>query len=1039
MAGVCDLPLIDDACQAGNAVQTAVSFGQDPLGYFAQKLQSTADSMATSVLPGLEKATHPDLTKEWFIGAYRISFALAILVWVVFLGWNFVQLARRRISSDALVESLAFYTPTFFFGAIFGPALGQVVVRFTGALTDSLIQWGVSTSVKETTSTLLAAIDAGSSDKIAGGSVVAIIAFGGLILALCTVFLVLLVMLVTLYLAGAVFPLSAVWLTHPRQRSRGMRIGMVWIGLSGAHILIFLMLGIAFRMIGGLGSSFDDSGLQILANILVAVIALILAVMTPFGLLAFAPVGASSATVDDPFSSPPGGGYVGGGYAESDADSQAAQMARADGGEDDYDDDYDGYDGYGGQPALAGVGAAAAGGMAGGPGAAASAAAMEAADSSLSSSGSSGSTSSDDPAGGGTGGSGLAGSAAGVGGGAGGAAAGVAAAAQSDGDGGGSAAMVGDDSDQGEASPGSGWPARPRWVPCRRRPRWRRPPVRPRWIRWSTPMRTEDPMQTRTLGGEGGRRGFFGGSHSRTRIIGLIVVAVVGALATISFQAPGLLLSVAAAGVVFLATIRTHRGSLLTRVQARRRWRERVRLGTVDFAPVALRPADLGHDDEPDRPDRPGGRGGRRARAAARREWNTWRDWPDGAEGMYWLQRGRGEPGIAWHAPTGEDAYLSVAFSVDGQIRGIEGDVFMESAMIAWGNLLSRYGSPSQLPSRVQSLTRVVPVDSAYHEAWVVDHLAADALDELTASYAEVVQRVSRSGLMQRHFVVVRWPITGTFLAAAARRGPAQEGWRQLMGAEIRAVTSHLRTAKLGRVVPLSAAQLAAVLRHMQTPSWPIDQAGDVDVDAPWVASHDELSATITTGPGPDGREDTWWHRTALIPIEAVETGPRTTMWLTPLLSRMPHPIVRTLSLQTEVIPARDARQAARTDVTTDLADLEAQREKGVLTSEELAVALKAARSRLDDLRPGSGHHGAGWAGHVTISARSREALIDATAKITEAAANAGVSGLDWLDTQQSAAAACTWPIARGMRPIQAAASTRLRGVLAGTGSKESI
>ena len=535
-------------------------------------------------------------------------------------------------------------------------------------------------------------------------------------------------------------------------------------------------------------------------------------------------------------------------------------------------------------------------------------------------------------------------------------------------------------------------------------------------------------MQTRVLGGEGGRRGFFGGTHSKARTAGLILVAIVGAVLVIAFQGTGLIVTLVASAVVYVATIRTYRGSPLVRWQRSRGWKERQRTGTDRFEPVATRPAGLGET------------GSRKERKAGVKVWNAYRDWPDGAEGMHWLQRGRGEPGILWHVPTGEDAYLSVAFALEGQIRGIQSDRFLDAAMTAIGDLFARYGSPSALPNRVQFLTRVVPVDSAYHEEWVWQQLDdEDAVPALVASYDEVVRLVSRSGLMQRHYAVIRWPLTPTFLAAAARRGPAQAGWRALMRSEIESVRSHLVTAKLGEVTPVTAAQLAAVLRHMQQPSWPIDQAADVDVDAPWLPSHDELSATINTAVGPDGNEEQWWHRTALLPIESFETGPRTSLWLAPLLSRMPHPIVRTLSLQTEVIPAADARQAARMDVTTDLADLAAQREKGVLTSEELAAGLTAARARLDDLRPGSGHHGAGWAGHLTISARSRAALIDATARITEAAGNAGVSSLEWLDTQQAAAAACTWPIARGMRPVDRSASSALRGLLAGAGSKDAI
>jgi len=273
-------------------------------------------------------------------------------------------------------------------------------------------------------------------------------------------------------------------------------------------------------------------------------------------------------------------------------------------------------------------------------------------------------------------------------------------------------------------------------------------------------------VQTRVLGGEGGRRGFFGGSHGRTRTVGLIGVAAAGAVATIVLQAVGLVLTVAALAVVYLATVRTHRGSPLARWQARRRWAERRRTGTDCFAPVADRPAELAA----------AGRS-RRQRAAAVRAWNAYRDWPDGAEGMHWLSRGRGEPGIAWHTPTGEDAYLSVAFAVEGQIRGIESDTFLDTAMTAWGELLARYGSPSLLPNRVQSLTRVVPVDSAYHEAWVWEHLDdTGAPPALVASYDEVVRLVARSGLMQRHYVVIRWPLTPPLSPprpAAARPRPA--------------------------------------------------------------------------------------------------------------------------------------------------------------------------------------------------------------------------------------------------------------------------
>ena len=511
-------------------------------------------------------------------------------------------------------------------------------------------------------------------------------------------------------------------------------------------------------------------------------------------------------------------------------------------------------------------------------------------------------------------------------------------------------------------------------------------------------------------------------------MVALIAVGAASTLLVPLFQLTGLVIAGVAVVVVYVATLGTPRGSVFARVQSRRRWAERRRLGTDRFDPVATRPDGL---DNPT--------GTRAERKAATKLYASYRDWPDGAERMYWLQRGRGEPGIAWHMPLGEESYLSVAWAVEGQIAGLESDLLLATAMTGFGRLLSRYGASSALPNRVQSLTRVVPVDSAFHEAWVWSQLDDDAPAELVASYDEVVRLASSGGLMQRHYLVVRWPITAAFTAAAARRGPAQQGWRALMAAEITAVTSHLRTARFRSVAPVTAAQLAAVLRHMQHPSWPIDQAADVDVDAPWLPSHDELSATITTAPGPDGHPEQWWHRTAVLPIAAFEAGPRGSLWASPLLSGMEHPIVRTLSLQTEVVAASDARRQARRDVTADLADLEGQREKGVLVGDELEAGLAAAKGRLADLAPGSGYQGAGWVGHLTISARTRDDLVDATAKITEAAGNAGITALEWCDTQQAAASACTWPLARGMRPLTRSRATTVRGLLAGAGTKEQI
>jgi len=332
---LCNVPLVKTACgvvgaaksAAGAAIQV-VKFTEDPLGYIATKMQSASSELAKTVLPAMNKLTRPDLSKDFFLSAYKISFALAIFVFVAFLGWNFVLLSRRRISGDEVIDTLAFYTPLFFGSVIFGPLIGTMLLDLTGALTDSLSAWGVG-SVTDTTNQLQGAITAGSPEKITGGSVVAIIFFFCLILALVLCFVVLLVMLVTLYLTGAILPLSLVWLVQPRQRSKGIKVAMVWVSILFSHVLLFLMLGVAFHLVAGLTTTFDDPGLTILAHLAVAVIALAMATLSPVLLLKFAPVGPSSANVGGPALSTPGtGSSAGTSYPQSGSDSQTAQLSR---------------------------------------------------------------------------------------------------------------------------------------------------------------------------------------------------------------------------------------------------------------------------------------------------------------------------------------------------------------------------------------------------------------------------------------------------------------------------------------------------------------------------------------------------------------------------------------------------------------------------------------------------------------------------------------------------------------------------------------
>ncbi|WP_158251083.1 hypothetical protein [Cryobacterium sp. Y11] len=279
----------------GGAVETAngfADFWSDPAGNSFQMLQDGAKGLADDVLPAITHATLPDLTADWFISSYRISFGLAVFVLAALLIPQFVRTARGQQSGRDLAESLGLYAPLFLIGAAFGPAVGAILVQFFGALSDSLISWGINTSAQtivEKFSEMLSHDDNGAG--LAGGAIVGIILMIFMIIGLLIVVLILIVQLITLYFSGVLFPLGLVWIVDPTKRSFGLKIAYLWFGILASHPLLFFMLAIAYSMVSSTINVFDgDATLERTVTLVVSILSLLIAGLSPVLLTKFAPV-----------------------------------------------------------------------------------------------------------------------------------------------------------------------------------------------------------------------------------------------------------------------------------------------------------------------------------------------------------------------------------------------------------------------------------------------------------------------------------------------------------------------------------------------------------------------------------------------------------------------------------------------------------------------------------------------------------------------------------------------------------------------------
>ncbi|MFC4244890.1 hypothetical protein ACFOYW_16065 [Gryllotalpicola reticulitermitis] len=279
------------ASSAVNSAAGVADFWSDPWGNAFKTLQNAAHGLAEDVLPALSKATLPDLSASWFLKAYAVSFALALFMVVLLILPQIVRTSRGQQAGRDLAESLGLYFPVFLIGSSFGPAAGAFLVKFIGALTDSITNWGIAGSSDSITATFTKMLAAKDATGIAGGAPVGILLMLGMIVGLLLVLLMLIVQLVTLYLTGVVAPLGFLWLVDPRRRGLGTRMAYLWVSILASHPLLFFLLGVVYWMVAGSVQVFTAApSLQNTVQLVVSIIAIFFAGLSPFILPKIAPV-----------------------------------------------------------------------------------------------------------------------------------------------------------------------------------------------------------------------------------------------------------------------------------------------------------------------------------------------------------------------------------------------------------------------------------------------------------------------------------------------------------------------------------------------------------------------------------------------------------------------------------------------------------------------------------------------------------------------------------------------------------------------------
>jgi type IV secretion system protein TrbL len=339
----CKLVPSNPACAANDAVNgaietvgTAVDFATDPFGYLGDKLAEACRGIVDTVIPALIGAAQPDLSADFFVDAYKISWGLSFFLLVFVLFANFLALGRGKASTADVAETLTIYLPAWALGVLAGPALGQLLIGLVWDLVNDLWNWpgfGAGTNMKGTGEKLGEYISGGPGNTIPGGDIVFIVVLTFMLLALLMIVVVMLVMSVTLYFSGALLPLTLIWVMKPGSRSKGLKVLYVWVGILFAIPVMFFGLGLAFSMVNAgfqlTGkSSPENAGVQNLINLLLAVVVISMVAFSPAKITKMLGDAApdDSGNADKPSSDDAGGG--GGGSRIAQLSQQQASASQ---------------------------------------------------------------------------------------------------------------------------------------------------------------------------------------------------------------------------------------------------------------------------------------------------------------------------------------------------------------------------------------------------------------------------------------------------------------------------------------------------------------------------------------------------------------------------------------------------------------------------------------------------------------------------------------------------------------------------------------
>lgn len=327
----------------------------------------------------------------------------------------------------------------------------------------------------------------------------------------------------------------------------------------------------------------------------------------------------------------------------------------------------------------------------------------------------------------------------------------------------------------------------------------------------------------------------------------------------------------------------------------------------------------------------------------------------------------------------------------------------------SWAGILAGLAREGGLIHRIQWVERTVPDPGDEIGEYLKGNIAVPLDSPLARSYLEVVD--DAGPVTQEHEVFVALQVNAARSGRAIKAaGGGDDGACEILRREL----TSLSTTLLGAEVVVEGALTPRLLAHaLRTAFDPASRARLAGIGS----RQPERAGTSIANAGPIAAEEGWsafrsdgaWHATYWIAEwPRVDTGAD---FLAPLLLRTE--AMRSVAVTMEPISPLKAIRSVEAARTSAAADEELRQRAGFVTTTRRQREHDSLADHERDLS--DGHAFYRFAGFITVSAATRDALATACGEIEEAA---GRSFLDLrrLNGEQALAFTYTLPLCRGLK-----------------------